>query len=115
MPLDEQLARLEHLVTQPEEAVAFDIAVHAAWQAQNIDTVSRLLDAHRKIYPETFARLLDDRNKKWLPSLFETIQHNTTVDRSVTTLIALENTHLCGEQSLVALLTKEGCTVTRLL
>ena len=51
--LDEQLTRLEHVVTQPEEAVAFDRAVHAAWLSQNIDAIARLLASQRKMYPET--------------------------------------------------------------
>ena len=113
--LDEQLTRLEHVVTQPEEAAAFDEAVHAAWLAQNIDAIARLLDSQRKVYPETFLHLLDNRNKKWLPQLLPILQENTFDGRPVTTLIAVGAVHLCGEQGLISLLTKEGHTVTRLL
>ena len=115
VPLDEQLARLEHLVTHPKEAVAFEIAVHAAWATQNIDAINRLVDSQRKMYPETFVRLLDQRHQSWLPGLIEMLDGNNSSNRLRPTLIAVEAVHLCGDQGIVSLLTKEGYTVTRLL
>ena len=115
VPLDEQLARLEHLATQPEEAVAFEVAMHAAWLTQNIDAISRLVDSQRKTYPETFAHLLDQRHRRWLPRLIQMLDIGNASNRMRPTLIAVEAAHLCGERGMVSLLSKEGYTLTRLL
>ena len=113
--LDEQLARLEHAVTQPEQAAAFDAAVHAAWQVQNIDTVAKLLETERQAYPQTCASVLDTRSRAWLPRLSELAAAQRMDPRPRQTLVIVGALHLCGEAGVVTLLAHAGHQVTRML
>lgn len=52
-------------------------------------------------------RLLDDRNKKWLPAIIESVQHRPS-------FFAIGAAHLAGKKGLINLLRKKGYTVSPL-
>ena len=104
-------AQQEQLILQAiEDARTADrrIATLAnAWHEGDTDTLDRLLREGFKNFPELRRRLIDDRNKAWLPRLLELL------DGDEPTIVIVGCGHLAGPDSLIALLAARGVTLTQ--
>ena len=115
VPLEEQLEELERVVTSPDEAASFEVAVHEAWTTHNLKTMGELLESQRQRQPSFARHSLDGRNQRWLPGMVGLLDDEAKAKRMSNTLIVVEARHLCGPQGMVALLSSKGRTLTQLL
>ena len=101
----------EQLVLQAiEDARTADRRIAAlanAWHEGDTATLDRLLREGFKNFPDLRRRLIDDRNKAWLPRLRQLL------DGDETTVVIVGCGHLAGPDSLIALLAAEGVTLTQ--
>lgn len=101
-PLDEQIAGLTRVVTQPHRCAEEFYAIHRAWRMGDLAALSEVAADRLKRLPVTFKRLLGGRNRKWLPVILECIRSGEP------TFIAVGALHLVGDDGLPALLREHG-------
>lgn len=105
--LDEQAANLLEGIrspaNRPDSLVAIQRSLFKAYREEDIAALEKLLLSEQ---PTSFSReLLDVRNNNWLPTMIEALKQRPT-------LFAVGAGHLVGENGLIALLRKNGYTVT---
>lgn len=81
--------------------------VAEAWQSGRAEAVGKLLGEGMAEHPELMRRLVDDRNRAWLPRVVELARGREPA------LVVVGALHLVGDQGLVELLRAEGFTVTQ--
>ena len=79
-----------------------------AWKAGDMDELDKLVNGSMKDAPETYDRLLIQRNRNWVPQLEELLKNNRNY------LVVVGAGHLVGKGSVIELLREQGYTVDRL-
>jgi len=97
-PLEEQIAGLEFLVSDPNQPIATFNRLHAAWRAWDTSALTIELQKHIQLRPITFRGLVLDRNLQWLPQIIGAIKRRRRA------LFVVGALHLAGENSLQSLL-----------
>lgn len=78
----------------------------AAWRIGDLDKLDATLSAEmRRDYPRIYATLISNRNKAWLPKL------ETMLASEPKEFVLVGAAHLAGNDGLIALLRKKGCTI----
>ena len=107
-PLRRQAEDLYCFLSNPAKAERQAKELIAAYAAQNLDTVLRLLEEKEGTKcdptPEEMAQLLYDRNHNWVGQMPDIMQ-------TASTLFVIGAGHLPGEQGLIKLLQGKGYTV----
>ena len=107
-PLRRQAEDLYCFLSDPAKAERQAKEVIAAYAAQDLDTVLRLMEEKEGTKcdptPEEMAQLLYDRNHNWVDQMPDIMQ-------AAPTLFVIGAGHLPGEQGLVKLLQEKGYTV----
>ncbi|RBP37352.1 hypothetical protein DES53_11490 [Roseimicrobium gellanilyticum] len=80
----------------------------AAWKSGNMPKLQEFLFRDADKYPELMEDFLFKRNKAWIPPLMKYLEKGETV------FVLVGAGHLGGEQGVLNLLKKEGCTITQL-
>jgi uncharacterized protein YbaP (TraB family) len=78
-----------------------------AWRAGDTEAIAKTMTESFAELPEMEKLLLRDRNIRWLPKVKKMLAESTP------TMVLVGAGHLCGDESLVALLRKEGFLVTQ--
>lgn len=102
MFLRQALEEAEEGATQSAE-LADEIV--AAWEAGDIEALEELFHESMAEFPALAEKLLDERNRRWLPKVEELLAEHDTV------LVVVGAAHLVGEGSLVELLESAGYSV----
>ncbi|MFO1186701.1 MAG: TraB/GumN family protein [Alphaproteobacteria bacterium] len=76
-----------------------------AWQSADMVALESLASKGEDILPELHARLLKDRNEKWVPQIERMLADGRTY------VIAVGTAHLVGKDSVVAMLRAKGIKV----
>ena len=97
-PLTEQIAGLEHLVSDPARVIATFNRLQAAWRIGDTVGLAHELEDHLHRLPVTFDGLIHIRNQQWLPRILDSIQSQRRA------LFVVGALHLVGEYSLQRLL-----------
>ncbi|HYE57581.1 MAG TPA: TraB/GumN family protein, partial [Rhodothermales bacterium] len=105
IPLEDQLAALAHALSDPSSA-RLDRLV-ALWRAGDAEALAAEVAAEFAATPAHRERLLDARNRAWLPRL------EARAAVTPTLLVVVGAGHLVGETGLVALLRGRGWTVSQ--
>jgi len=82
-------------------------AIVQAWKAGDAAGVRRLVQEEFRGYPELRDRLLDQRNRQWLPRIEDFLDDERDY------LVVVGAAHMVGEQGLVSLLRDRGYAVTQ--
>lgn len=106
MPLEDQDAFLQTTLAELDTAAETLDRMTAAWQAGDTATLEAKMFEQRDAYPSFYARLLDARNRAWLPQV-EALLARSGEDA----LVVVGAGHLVGEMGLVALLRARGYSV----
>lgn len=92
------LADLETVIPLVDEVVA-------AWRAGDVAGLEGLLADGFEEHPELFAKMVTQRNLRWLPEV------EALLDGDVDTMVVVGSLHLVGEQGLAELLRAKGYEV----
>ena len=107
-PLRRQAEDLYCFLSNPDKAERQAKEVIAAYAAQDLDTILRLMEEKEGTKcdptPEEMAQLLYDRNHNWVGQMPDIMQ-------AAPTLFVVGAGHLPGEQGLLALLKAQGYTI----
>ena len=106
LPLDEQRALLEALVTQADE-IEPD-ALSDAWRKGKAEQLARLMDMGFSQSPPLRNALLTRRNARWIDRI------ETALQAGRRPFVAVGAGHIEGDDGLIALLRARGWTVTRI-
>jgi uncharacterized protein YbaP (TraB family) len=106
LPMEAQRALLEQTLAELESPTEMMHELVAAWRDGRLDTLSSTLMQDFEQFPGLYNALVVERNRRWIDTL-ETLL--TSAERHLVVVGAL---HLVGEDSVVALLTARGLTVT---
>jgi uncharacterized protein YbaP (TraB family) len=79
----------------------------SAWHEGDAATLDRLLREGFKDFPQLRRRLMDDRNAAWLPKI------RALLAGSETAMVIVGSGHLCGPDSLIDLLAREGVSLSQ--
>ncbi|MEZ0274850.1 MAG: TraB/GumN family protein [Roseimicrobium sp.] len=79
-----------------------------AWKSGDMPKLQEFLFRDADKYPELMEDFLFKRNHAWIPPLLKHLEKGETV------FVLVGAGHLGGEQGLLSLLKKEGCTITQL-
>lgn len=77
-------------------------ALMQVWRASDSSALAELLEATRRDFPKTYARLLSDRNRAWMTPLLQRLRGRTPQ------LVVVGAAHLVGPDSVVAMLQSHG-------
>lgn len=77
-------------------------ALMEVWRDNDSPALAALLESTRRDFPQTYARLLSDRNRAWMHTLVERLQGRTPQ------LVVVGAAHLVGPDSVVAMLKAHG-------
>lgn len=105
---EDGVAFLRSTLEDLREVEALLDEVAAAWRAGKAEEVGALLGEGMAEHPELMRRLVDDRNRAWLPQVVELTRGPEPA------LVIVGALHLVGDSGLVELLRAEGLTVTQL-
>lgn len=101
-PLQEQISRLEFIVSNPDRAaIQFD-RLHAAWHLGDTVALAHELQMLLELSPMTFDGLVHQRNRQWLPQIL------SAIERGRSALFVVGALHLAGVHSLQRLLEEHG-------
>jgi uncharacterized protein YbaP (TraB family) len=81
--------------------------IAAAWRAGDVPTMERVALSDMKDAPEVYETLLAGRNRRWVPKIEACAQANSSC------FVVVGAAHLVGPDGLLALLKKQGYTVTQ--
>ncbi len=107
-PEAEQLASVHDLVHRREEGLAFMSKMLDHWARGESEETGRLMNEDMKDTPETARILLTDRNARWAADL------KARMARPGVVFVAVGAGHLTGENSVQALLERDGLKVERI-
>ncbi len=82
--------------------------LHAAWRDGDMSALAALADKDFAAYPNLRARVLGDRNRRWLPTLEQCLAGNEGC------FVVVGAEHMIGPNGLLALLGKKGYRVIQL-
>ena len=114
--LEEQLSFFDNLtkeqqaemvmegIREMEKSIEFSKKVQQVYARQNVDSLYNMLHENGGIITSEEKLFIDDRNKKWIPQIRESLA-------SKRTFIAVGAGHLGGPNGLIRLLEKEGYTL----
>jgi uncharacterized protein YbaP (TraB family) len=115
--LEEQLSFFDNLtkeqqaemvmegIREMQKSIEFRRKVQQVYARQNVDSLYIMLHENGGIVTSEEKLFIDDRNKKWVPQMRESLA-------SKRTFIAVGAGHLGGPNGLIRLLEKEGCTLS---
>ncbi len=101
---DQMVVQAIHEAKEAKEELA---KLLEAWRAGDTEVVAKTMTESFAELPEMEKVLLRDRNLRWLPKVKQMLTEATP------TMMLVGAGHLCGAESLVALLRKEGFVVTQ--
>jgi uncharacterized protein YbaP (TraB family) len=101
MMLRQSLADMERVKTTVDEMVR-------AWRDGDISTAEKLFLGSIKEYPELEEKLLNERNRNWLPQIEKFLQQDED------TLVVVGAAHLVGKNGVVELLKARGYKVEQM-
>lgn len=104
-PFEEHLTMLRLPASDPEVVIAFMRRLVDGWKQGRADILLSCLNQQRALMPVTFTRLVEARNRIWLPRLLEMAQESRA------TLAVVGAFHTVGPTGLPALLRAEGYNV----
>jgi uncharacterized protein YbaP (TraB family) len=115
--LEEQLSFFDNLtkeqqaemvmegIREMQKSIEFSKKVQQVYARQNVDSLYNMLHENGGIITSEEKLFIDDRNKKWIPQIRESLA-------SKRTFIAVGAGHLGGPNGLIRLLEKEGYTLS---
>lgn len=110
-PLPEQIQGLADFLDKPQEMPAMLGEMHDAWRRGDGVQLEALTGAEmREKTPETYRRVIVDRNNAWTPQLRAMLDDAGTSD----TLVVVGALHLLGADGVVEKLRAQGYTVERI-
>ena len=110
-PMAEQIAGLADFLDQPQDMPAMLGDMHAAWRRGDIEQLEALTGADmRQNTPETYRKVVVDRNDAWTPKLRAMLDGADTTD----TLVVVGALHLLGDDGVVQKLRAQGYSVERI-
>lgn len=104
-PIALQAEQLMALVRNDDKSAELARELANAYLTQDIEKVQQMLEAESEDDSEAMARLLDNRNIRWVEKLGQVLPENTV-------LVAVGCGHLPGEKGLIELLRTRGYEVT---
>ena len=110
-PMAEQIAGLADFLDQPQDMPAMLGDMHAAWRRGDIEQLEALTAADmRENTPETYRKVVVDRNDAWTPKLRAMLDGADTTD----TLVVVGALHLLGDDGVLEKLRAQGYSVERI-
>jgi len=106
LPLDTQREMLLKTLEELPDSSAQTDALAANWRAGDTDALARRLATDFEGYAELRARLVEDRNRAWLPDVEALLRLEGT------TLVVVGALHLAGPEGLPELLAARGYRVS---
>jgi uncharacterized protein YbaP (TraB family) len=115
--LEEQLSFFDNLtkeqqaemvmegIREMQKSIEFSKKVQQVYARQNVDSLYNMLHENGGVLHSEEKIFIDDRNKKWIPQIRESLA-------SKRTFIAVGAGHLGGPNGLIRLLEKEGYTLS---
>jgi uncharacterized protein YbaP (TraB family) len=94
-------------ITEAKEADAELTKLLQAWRAGDTAAIAKTMEESFAEVPEVGKLLLQDRNARWVPKVKQLLTEATP------TMVLVGAGHLCGKDSLVELLQKEGFVITQ--
>lgn len=101
-PIHEQVTMLTQVVRHREEGLADIQRLDEAWSHRELSRVGPLYEKCVRQCPRTYAALLDDRNKIWMPKLLRLAKSGKKA------LAIVGMLHMQGPNNLLALLERAG-------
>lgn len=80
----------------------------SAWKDGEVGAMEELMLASMREYPEVYQKLIDDRNRRWLPQLEQFLSGGESV------LVVVGTAHLVGRAGVIELLKQRGYQVEQL-
>ena len=108
IPEAEQMAGIHDIIHRREEGIAVMSQMIDHWARGDADGAGRLMNAEMTDTPETLRLLLTERNIRWAAEL------KSRMDRPGVVFVAVGAGHLTGENSVQALLERDGLKVERI-
>ncbi len=111
MPREQGLAMLRETLEgadDPEAAAEELRSLYRAWAAGDIDGMQAMIDEMKETDPDLHARLLVERNARWVPHLVDVLARQPGV-----VLVVVGGGHLEGEGGVLPLLREQGVAVER--
>lgn len=110
-PMAEQIIGLADFLDRPQDMPAMLGDMHQAWRLGDVDRLEALTGAEmRENTPETYRKMVVDRNDAWTPQLRAMLDGADTTD----TLVVVGALHLLGEDGVVEKLRAHGYAVERI-
>lgn len=110
-PMAEQITGLADFLDRPQDMPAMLGDMHEAWRSGDIDRLEALTAAEmRENTPETYRKVVVDRNDAWTPQLRAMLDGADTRD----TLVVVGALHLIGDDGVVEKLRAQGYAVERI-
>ncbi len=106
LPLDVQVAQLQHTLEDGEAELKEVKAIAAAWRAGDGPAIERLLVTGMKESPAYYQSLLVDRNRRWIPRIEACFATGSC-------FVVVGAAHMLGGDGLVTLLRQKGYRVTQ--
>jgi len=103
-----QVATLTAFLQNPEQVRTDTSALVEAWKSGNAEAVRLYEEQQRALDPESYNRVLVERNELWLPQIITMLQETNV------TLVVVGASHFIGEKGLVNLLRMRGYEVEQL-
>jgi uncharacterized protein YbaP (TraB family) len=104
----QQEAMLAQTFDELKESKKMIIEMIRAWKNGEADRLADLLDEGFKDHPDIRKLLLTDRNARWVTQIEKMLQGERGA------LVIVGAGHLCGENSVIAMLEKKGWKLTRI-
>lgn len=110
-PMSEQIAGLADFLDRPQEMPAMLGDMHQAWRTGDVEQLEALTGAEmREKTPETYRKVVVDRNDAWTPQLRAMLDGADAGD----TLVVVGALHLLGDDGVVEKLRAHGYAVQRI-
>lgn len=110
-PMTEQITGLADFLDRPQDMPAMLGDMHDAWRSGDIAQLEALTGAEmRENTPQTYQRVVVDRNDAWTPQLRAMLDGTDTRD----TLVVVGALHLIGDDGVVEKLRAQGYSVERI-
>ena len=106
-PRDEQIHQLSYAAENTEVCQAEVDAMIFAWRSRSQATFEKLYQERLLQLPQTFNKLIVQRNQSWMPQL------TAMVNDDIATLVVVGVLHFVGDFGLPTLLGQAGMVVSR--
>lgn len=105
IPLEKQAEDLYKMSLDPQKSLDKFKELLATYKLQDSEKLGKYVALQSTEDPQFAARLLDERNKNWIPKIEKAVAEQST-------FFAVGGAHLGGQNGVVNLLRKNGYTVT---